>query len=129
MASAREQQARMKLKALADAAAADKAEFERVRRDAVAAQQAKAAADRVSAEAARQHAEELRRQIAEKEAAAATSKAQAVAEAEARRAADLQEAARIEAVRQRKLDELRAQGVPAAYTSSLARKNFSRGSM
>ena len=77
-----------------------------------------------SAALARQHAAALRGQINEKEAAVAAARRQVLQEAQARKAEAAAELAKIEAVRQRKLQELQGAGVPSAYLSALQRKKF-----
>jgi hypothetical protein len=124
LAQAREHQKMLKLKALGDQAREERAEFHRVIDAQMRKEREDAEAAAFAATARRDHREELQSQIAFNAERRARERREYEEEGDRLRAALAQERAKLEAIKQRKLDELEAGGIPAKYRAELAKKKI-----
>ena len=124
LAQAREHQKMLKLKALGDQAREERAEFHRVIDAQMRKEREDAEAAALAATARRDHREELQSQIAFNAERRARERREYEEEGDRLRAALAQERAKLEAIKQRKLDELEDGGIPAKYRAELAKKKI-----
>jgi hypothetical protein len=124
LAQAREHQKMLKLKALGDQAREERAEFHRVIDAQMRKEREDAEAAAFAATARRDHREELQSQIAFNAERRARERREYEEEGDRLRAALAQERAKLEAIKQRKLDELEDGGIPAKYRAELAKKKI-----
>ena len=124
LAQAREHQKMLKLKALGDQAREERAEFHRVIDAQMRKEREDAEAAAFAATARRDHREELRAQMAFNAERRARERREYEEEGDRLRAALAQERAKLEAIKQRKLDELEDGGIPAKYRAELAKKKI-----
>ena len=124
LAQAREHQKMLKLKALGDQAREERAEFYRVIDAQMLKEREDAEAAAFAATARRDHREELQSQIAFNAERRARERREYEEEGDRLRAALAQERAKLEAIKQRKLDELKEGGIPDKYRAELAKKKI-----
>ena len=124
LAQAREHQKMLKLKALGDRAREERAEFYRVVDAQMREERKDAEAAALAATARRDHREELRAQMAFNAERRARERREYEEEGDKIRAALERERAKLESIKQRKLDELEEGGIPAKYRAELAKKKI-----
>ena len=124
LAQAREHQKMLKLKALGDQAREERAEFYRVVDEQMRKEREDAEAAAFAATARRDHREELQSQIAFNAERRARERREYEEEGDRLRAALAAERAKLEAIKQRKLDELKEGGIPDKYRAELAKKKI-----
>ena len=124
LASAREHQKLLKLKALGDQAREERAEFYRVIDAQVRKEREDAEAAEATALARRDHREELQSQIAFNAERRERERREYEEEGNMLRAQLAAERAKLEAIKARKLDELAAGGIPDKYRAELAKKKI-----
>tara|TARA_B110000977_G_scaffold201778_1_gene298552 strand:- start:1571 stop:3142 length:1572 start_codon:yes stop_codon:yes gene_type:complete len=121
---AREHQKMLKLKALGDQAREERAEFYRVIDAQMQKEREDAEANLVAQTARRDHREELQSQIAFNAERREREKREYQEEGDRLRHALAAERAKLEAIKQRKLDELQHGGIPDKYRTELAKKKI-----
>ncbi|KAK9865451.1 hypothetical protein WJX84_000287 [Apatococcus fuscideae] len=126
LAEARESQQAARLRAQAEMATIEAAEFARVLAENKKAEQLRLTQAEAAAEVRQRHMDELRTQIAANEESRKHEHEEQVQAGIAARAKIAREMALIESIRQQKLKEMEADGIPAKYRAELARKNFGK---
>ena len=121
---ARERQQMLKLKQLGDQAREEQEEFYRVIDAQMQREQEDAAAAAHAAAMRRNHKEELQAQIAFNDEKRERERREYLEEGDRLRAALAEERAKLEAIKQRKLDELAGSGIPTKYRAELAKKRI-----
>jgi len=121
LAEAREYQMALKVHQATEAARAEKADFDRVLRETRLAQEGEREARAAAAAVSRQLKVELLAQVSEAEERKKLERAEELEEGRRVRERLEVERARLEAIRARKLQELRDAGVPEQYTAELMR--------
>jgi hypothetical protein len=124
LARAREHQKMLKMKQLSDQARQDQSEFFRVVDVQMAKEEEEAQQSARLAALRKQHKEELQAQINFNEERRLHERREFLEEGDSLRKNMMDEQARLESIKQRKLDELSRTGVPTKYLAELARKKI-----